>query len=141
MSVFVRAQVKGVVSGGHQHGSQPPKLPEAAASRFTLVGRITNGQTSISKVGVTLVSEFALCIFHVHVLVCFDVLARTHVYKAKSHRSTGSEPDGDDTFSLCDTTSAFLDQFRSQVGLFICCAVRCALCAYSPTPTLVHAIL
>ena len=47
-------------------------------------------------------------------------------YKAKSCCSTGSEPDGDDTFSLCDTTAAFLDQFRGQVGLFIylLCVVR-----------------
>ena len=86
MSVFVRAQVKGVVSGGHQHGSQPPKLPEAAASRLTLVGRTANGQTSISKVGVTLVSEFALCIFHVHVFVCFDVLARLQGQEPPQHR-------------------------------------------------------
>ena len=87
MSVFARAQVKGVVSGGHQHGSQLPKLPEAAASRFTLVGRITNGhQTSISKFGFTLVSEFALCIFHVHVFVCFDVLARLQGQELLQHR-------------------------------------------------------
>ena len=86
VSVFARAQVKGVVSGGHQHGSQLPKLPEAAASRFTLVGRITNGQTSISKVGATLVSEFALCIFHVHVFVCFDVLARLQGQEPPQHR-------------------------------------------------------
>ena len=54
------------------------------------------------------------------------VLMRPHVYKAKSCCSTGSEPGGDDTFSLCDTTAAFLDQFRGQVGLFIylLCVVR-----------------
>ena len=77
VSVFARVQVKGVVSGGHQHGSQPPKLPEAAASRFTLVGRITNGKTSISNFGFTLVSEFALLytnwyfmFMYLYVLMC-----------------------------------------------------------------------
>ena len=77
--------------------------------------------------------RFAYSMFmYLYVLMC------KHVYKAKkSCCSTGSEPDGDDTFSLCDTAAAFLDQFRGQVGLFICCA----LCAYSPNPTLAHAIL
>ena len=87
VSVFARVQVKGVVSGGHQHGSQLPKLPEAAASRFTLVGRTTNGKaSSISNFGFTLVSEFALCIFHVHVFVCFDVLARLQGQEPPQHQ-------------------------------------------------------